>query len=147
MTDSQTGRRVQNVLIEVISESDSTQRCSTYSDYTGRYVTDFVISLVPGAEYEKIPVNFRLWQNYPNPFNPITRINYQLPHPCDVRLVIYDILGRKVKTLIDADLPAGYHTVDWTGDDDYGKRTASGVYFYRLISGDNKAFRKMLLVK
>ena len=94
-----------------------------------------------------LPTKFALEQNYPNPFNPQTSIRFALPNNGFVALEIYNVLGQKVKTLIEKELPAGYHTVVWNGDDNNGKESASGVYFYRLISGDKSAYKKMLLIK
>ncbi len=94
-----------------------------------------------------LPTKFALEQNYPNPFNPQTSIRFALPTNGFTALEIYNVLGQKVKTLIEKDLEAGYHTVIWNGDDNNGKESASGIYFYRLKSGDKNAYKKMLLIK
>jgi len=94
-----------------------------------------------------IPTDFALEQNYPNPFNPLTTIKFSLPKSGFTTLEIYNVLGQKVKTLVEKELPAGFHTVVWNSEDNNGKETASGVYFYRLFSGDQSAYRKMMLVK
>ncbi len=94
-----------------------------------------------------LPTEFALEQNYPNPFNPQTSIRFALPTNGYTALEIYNVLGQKVKTLIEKDLPAGYHTVIWNGEDNNGKESASGIYFYRLKSGDKNAYKKMLLIK
>jgi len=93
------------------------------------------------------PLRTRLGANYPNPFNPRTRIDYDLAAPCRVRLEVFDARGRRVRTLVAAEQPAGrYHAV-WTGDDDAGRPAASGLYFYRLRAGDFQSVMKMTLVK
>ncbi len=94
-----------------------------------------------------VPIEFALDQNYPNPFNAATAISFSLRETGHVRLVIYDILGRKVRHLIDDRLPAGYHTVNWNGKDDHGKPVASGLYFYRLAAGEFAETKKMVLMK
>jgi hypothetical protein len=89
-----------------------------------------------------LPKEFKLEQNYPNPFNPSTRINYQLPEKKHVSLKIYDIRGTLVATLIDKEVDAGYHAIEWNASG-----FASGVYFYRLKSGSFVATKRLLLLK
>jgi hypothetical protein len=107
-------------------------------------------SVVPvkiGAEEGLRPESFSLSQNYPNPFNPETQINYALPQDCDVKVTIYNLLGQRVRTLVDERQSAGYRTVLWDGKDEQGVDVASGVYFYRLKAGDFVDSKKMLLLK
>jgi Secretion system C-terminal sorting domain len=89
-----------------------------------------------------IPSKYDLSQNYPNPFNPSTTINYQLPENNHVTLQIYDIIGNLVTTLLDQDMEAGYHSTTWNAGN-----FASGVYFYRLVSGTFVSTKKLLLMK
>lgn len=88
------------------------------------------------------PKEFKLEQNFPNPFNPSTKIQYQLPEKNKVSLVIYDILGNKVTTLIDELQEAGYKEVLFNASS-----LASGIYIYRLISGKHIFTKKMILMK
>ncbi len=88
------------------------------------------------------PVKYSLSNNYPNPFNPETRIDFALPEAGLTRLVIYDLLGKEVARLIDGELSAGYHNVKWNASE-----SASGIYFYRLTSGDFVKIKKMVLLK
>jgi hypothetical protein len=85
--------------------------------------------------------------NYPNPFNPSTRIDYYIPEPSDVELVIYDVSGRRIKTLVSTGKPAGGHAVEWDGRDDLGSLVASGVYLCRLEMGKARRTIKMVLLK
>ena len=85
--------------------------------------------------------------NYPNPFNPTTTITFNLPHPAQVRLHVYNIMGQKVITLIDRAMEAGIQTVTWDGVNSYGRSVSSGVYLYRLEAGTFHETRKMLLLK
>jgi len=86
--------------------------------------------------------------NFPNPFNPVTLISYDLPGPAVVALRVYDLSGRLVRTLTDAEpVAAGRHTTPWDGQDDAGRDVASGVYFYRLETGEESLSRRMILLK
>jgi flagellar hook assembly protein FlgD len=88
-----------------------------------------------------------LRQNVPNPFNPTTRITFTLATPGHTTLRIYDVKGRLVRTLIDGPLDATVHTATWDGLDRSGRRAATGVYFYEVVSGDFRSTRKMSLLK
>lgn len=94
-----------------------------------------------------LPSNFTLSQNYPNPFNPETNISYTLPEAANVRLVIFNILGQKVKTLVNEKQSAGYQTVKWDGTDDIGNHVGSGIYFYKITAGNYSDSKKMTLIK
>ncbi len=100
------------------------------------------------ATYDSgLPTVFALRDNYPNPFNPMTNINFDLPKSSHVRLDIFDVSGRLVRTLVDEDRVAASHTVTWDGTDSHGGRVASGAYYYRLQSNSGTATHKMMLVK
>ncbi len=94
-----------------------------------------------------IPQEFKLYQNYPNPFNPVTKIKFDIPanskwQTANVKMVIYDIIGKEVATLVNEALKPGTYEVDWDGS-----KYASGVYFYNLIAGDFSETMRMVLVK
>ncbi|MCX6829631.1 MAG: T9SS type A sorting domain-containing protein [candidate division Zixibacteria bacterium] len=93
------------------------------------------------------PAKFALAQNFPNPFNLATQVEFSLPAATDVKLEIYNVMGQLVRTLVDQQLPAGYHKVIWDGRNDAGVATASGVFFYKLRAGDFTETKKMLLLK
>jgi hypothetical protein len=95
----------------------------------------------------EIPRVFTLHQNAPNPFNPATSIPFSLTGSGTVRLVIHDVLGRTVRTLVDGPRSAGKLTVVWDGRDDSGSPVSSGVYLYRLTSGGVAETRRMTLVR
>jgi hypothetical protein len=90
----------------------------------------------------EIPESVELSQNYPNPFNPTTQISFNLPQAMDIRLAIYDLLGREVAVLADGAFSAGSHSVNWNALD-----LSSGVYLYRLQAGAQTQMRKMTLMK
>ena len=94
-----------------------------------------------------IPTAYSLSQNYPNPFNPSTAIEFTLPRPSQVTLEVYDIVGRKVRTLVSEAVTAGTKRVIWDGNNADGATVASGVYFYRIRASDFSETRKMLLLK
>ncbi|MFH1978528.1 MAG: T9SS type A sorting domain-containing protein [Candidatus Aenigmatarchaeota archaeon] len=94
-----------------------------------------------------VPTSFSLNQNYPNPFNAGTVISYQLTQGGDVKLEVFDILGRNVATLVNGSQPEGTHQVSWDGTDRYGKAVASGMYFYRLQTASLTESKKMTLLK
>jgi hypothetical protein len=94
-----------------------------------------------------MPLQYVLYQNYPNPFNPTTHIKFSLPKAGAVQLDIFNILGQRVLSLVDRELPAGHHTVSWDGTDSNSNQVASGVYFYRLKTDTYEQTRKMQLLK
>jgi len=105
-----------------------------------------VISDVP-PKPATTPLTFRLYQNYPNPFNPKTTIRYTLPEASEVRLVIFNLLGQKIRTLVHERQPAGYHLVVWDTRDERGKPVPSGVYLYRIKAGRFTDIKKMILMR
>jgi len=101
-----------------------------------------------GVEEEGIvPYVFSLQNNYPNPFNPETTIRYTLGATEKVNLAVYDMLGRKIATLVNVNQKAGAYTVRWNGKDDAGRSVSSGMYIYRIEAGSFKMSRKMVLMK
>ncbi len=90
----------------------------------------------------EIPKEYKLYQNYPNPFNPTTIINFDIKKDGNVRIVIYDLLGREVKVLLSGDLQAGKYRIDFNAEN-----YASGMYFYKINTGDFTDVKKMLILK
>ncbi|KPJ62683.1 MAG: hypothetical protein AMJ89_02275 [candidate division Zixibacteria bacterium SM23_73] len=93
---------------------------------------------------------FTLGQNQPNPFNPLTRIQYRVGNDQMVvhsNLEIYNILGQRVKTLVNEPKTSGIHEIIWDGKDENGEEVASGIYFYRLTAGDYSETKTMLLLR
>ncbi len=121
------------------------------------YVTsDFVNHMVIRVTYEaptaaeeagEEPADFELEANYPNPFNASTAIRYSLRAVADVELVLFDVTGRRVATLVDGVQPAGRHTAYWDGRMNSGVEVASGIYIYRLRVGERQRARKLLLLR
>ncbi|MCD4650771.1 MAG: T9SS type A sorting domain-containing protein [Candidatus Cloacimonetes bacterium] len=104
--------------------------------------------LPQGPNDENIPVfETALHGNYPNPFNPVTSINFSLKQSGHVNIDVYNILGKKVISLVNEEMTAGQHTAIWNGKDANGKTVGSGVYFYRMKTGRYTGTKKMLLLK
>jgi hypothetical protein len=94
-----------------------------------------------------IPEVYALHPNYPNPFNPSTRIRYDLPEATDMRLVVYDMLGREVVRLAEGRMEAGYHQLVWNGRTTDGREVPSGIYFARMMTAGYTKSMKMVLLK
>ena len=94
----------------------------------------------------RIAKSYSLHQNYPNPFNPTTRIGYQLPENSEITLAVYDLRGKKIRTLAEGSRDAGTHHVTWDGRDSGGQQVASGVYFYRLETATGRIFTKKMVL-
>jgi hypothetical protein len=114
-----------------------------YAAYEGLMIFRKGSATAIGEQPQPVARTFELYQNYPNPFNPTTEIRYFLPQTGNVNLSVYNVLGKKVKTLVDGVQAAGLHGVRFDG-----RNLASGVYFYRLtINGRLSAVRKMMLLR
>jgi outer membrane receptor for ferrienterochelin and colicin len=98
-------------------------------------------------KHDRIEAMLELRQNYPNPFNLNTTIEYSLPDESDVYIAVYNIFGKRVKTIQDELVSPGTYKVSWDGRDDAGDFMASGMYFYLFSTDDNFIIRKMILLK
>jgi|GEM_PF-6320906 len=126
----------------------------TFTDEASRFSMDAVALVNESASVElqrvevaDVPTEFVLHQNYPNPFNPTTTIAYQLAEEVDVRLEVYNILGQRIHTLVNATQKAGNYKVVWDTAQQNGEGVSSGTYFLRLVAGPFEETRVMLLVK
>jgi hypothetical protein len=120
--------------------------CFRVYDDTVEVLSTDVRWIEGSAEEDSRPTGFAVSQNYPNPFNPVTKFKLSLPRASHVRMEIFNVLGQKVKTLVDEDLGAGGFVVTWDGKDQGGAEVASGVYFYRMTAGGFSDVRKMILL-
>ena len=145
--DSYTGHG--NVKFRFHFTSDNTDTAN------GWYIDDVQINFKPTSVEEEpvlVPTEFSLSQNYPNPFNPVTIIRFKVEGerskvPIPTTLKIYNILGEKVRALVDESKVAGEYEAIWDGKNDKGEEMASGIYFYQLKAGDLTEAKKMLLLK
>lgn len=138
------------VALEVASSIAGSFEAKTY-----RTAMDTVSSIDAGRDVDldraprqhRVPESFAVSVNYPNPFNAITSIDLDLPSQAVVRIVIYNTLGQKVRTLDNESLVCGRYSLEWDGRNDAGDTVSSGLYFYVLVADDNYAIRKMMLLK
>ena len=102
------------------------------------------VQVVPDPE---MPTNFALWQNHPNPFSGFTTVRFACPRSTYVTMKVYNAASQVVATLVDGVVDAGFHLVDWSGRDEQGHVSASGVYFCRMVAGTYVSTRKMVLIQ
>ena len=128
-------------------------RLHVYARFTGVvYFDDLTVeklnvTAIEDPQDNAIPKTYELANNYPNPFNPSTTIEYGLPKAGHVSIKIYNVLGQKVRTLLNGQRPAGRFKVVWNGRDDFGNNVSSGMYFYRLKTDAAVLVKKMILLK
>jgi len=111
-------------------------------DMDGSFQYSNIIEVVIG-----IPKIYKLGQNFPNPFNPETNIKYQIPEPIFITLEIFNMLGQRVRTLVDEQQPAGYYNIKWDGKNDQQIMVSTGMYFYILKTNHFRAIKKLLLIQ
>lgn len=92
-------------------------------------------------------LTYSLENNYPNPFNPSTKIDFSIANAGHVKLIVYNTLGQEIATIVNNELPAGVHSAMWNGSNKLGKKVSSGIYFYRIKSGEFISTKKMMLLK
>ena len=150
------GALLDSICIDTLSTAtlaDPTFTTEGTADYIPRwysskfcFITD--VKDIKGDKSASLPQNYDLKQNYPNPFNGTTQIQFDLPKSSHVTLEIFNVLGQKVKTLVDEELQAGYKQVTWDGKDQRGNLVSTGIYFYRIRAENQFTdMRKMLLIK
>ncbi|HEY6952533.1 MAG TPA: T9SS type A sorting domain-containing protein, partial [Bacteroidota bacterium] len=120
----------------------SGQKNAQYNALVSISISPYKVPTGVTASQDNLPKAYRLYSNYPNPFNPSTMISYDIPSAGNVKLVVYDMLGRKVETLVNQKQSAGKYGVRFDAS-----RLASGVYFYQLQAGSFVATRKLILLK
>ncbi|MDZ7721832.1 MAG: T9SS type A sorting domain-containing protein [candidate division KSB1 bacterium] len=128
---------------------DAGTQSATAAD-DGGPLGDLNNSLTGGSSVDSkqtLPTEFDLSQNYPNPFNPSTQIEFAVSKTSDVQLIVFNMLGQQVRTLVNESRKAGHYKLLWNGRDDLGRLVPSGVYFYKLKAGDLTAVRKMIMMK
>lgn len=103
------------------------------------YGVNYILSV---ETEEGLPTEYRLYQNFPNPFNPSTTIKFSIPEPNQVILKIYDIVGSEVTTLLNQQMETGNYSITFNSP-----QLASGIYFYRMISGNFITVKKMMMLK
>ena len=99
------------------------------------------------AGVSQLPRKFNLYPAYPNPFNPVTTLRYDLPEDAMINVTIYDMIGRRIKTLVNGPQSAGYKSVQWNTNNSTGQPVSAGVYLYQVRAGEFVQTRKMVLLK
>ena len=131
-----------NAAVQTYVDASHNNAVLTLKDYTFAVSEAKVAEASTGVKQDEVPAVFSLSQNYPNPFNASTTIRYSIPKDEKVKIKVYDVLGREVKTLVDREMEAGEHRTTFKAEG-----LASGVYIYRIEAGGEQAVKKMLLVK
>ena len=117
-----------------------------YSDFVYSSLFDCISASTLDVSEKISPSTFYLYQNHPNPFNPITQINYQLSKNSHIKIEVYDMMGKLVKTLVNEFQSPGYRSIKWNGQNFENQKVSSGVYFYSLQSESFSATKKMILL-
>ena len=138
------GQPAIGVQVRLFDLTDLRRFVGTTTDETGHF--SLPLRAFSTARGTALPTDFALGQNYPNPFNPSTLIPYQLPSAGHVRLEVFNMLGQRLATLVDAERSAGAHIAQWDATDAAGQAVGAGVYIYRLSSGGISVSRRMVLV-
>ena len=133
--------------VVIFSMDGSSLESSTLFEYTGDMsIESVIVSDIEGntipASSVIVPSTYALESAYPNPFNPITTLSFSLPESQEVMLQVYNLQGRVIETLINSNMEAGYHTMQWNADNH-----ASGVYFVKMIAGQYVNTQKLMLLK
>jgi hypothetical protein len=118
-------------------------------DYAGNMseYSSVVDIAVLAIDLNLIPDVYALHQNYPNPFNPVTTLRYDLPEDAMVSITIYDVMGRRVKSLVNTIQTAGYRSVRWDATNSFGEPVSAGMYIYMIQAGEFRQNKKMVLLK
>jgi hypothetical protein len=143
------GSRSENMLIDTYFIKENINEAGNIEklDFSRTQNSYYLISLKESDNNVPGVIKTSLAQNYPNPFNPVTTINYSLAVEGNIELIVYNIKGQKVKTLVNEKKELGHYQAIWDGTDNNKKQVSSGVYFYRLSTGEKTMNKKMLLLK
>ena len=135
--------------IDLVRNVEYAYRLAAY-DYAGNQseFTQTVSTILLSVDQKRLfPEAYTLHQNYPNPFNPITQIRYDLPLSKYVSINIYDLMGKRIKSLVNTNQDAGYRSIHWNATNDLGQPVSAGMYIYTIQAGEFRQTRKMVLLK
>ena len=142
------GNRLQYTLTGLSAEKVHVSiKAYDISGNESEYAWEQILTSVSEIDLPVLPSEYELSQNYPNPFNPRTRIDFALPTASFVTLDVFNILGQRVKTLVNGQLSAGKKAVIWDGTNEDGEEVSSGVYFYRIKAEEFVDSKKMMLIR
>ncbi len=134
-----------NAMVTLTDQADSSRTFSSYTDEQGQYNIVIEATGIPEPGLSS-PNDFALLQNYPNPFNPTTVIAYELAQPDHIRIDVHNILGQKIRTLLNGYQADETGKVFWDGTDDSGIGVSAGIYIYTLCADGRSTHRKMVLL-
>ena len=157
-TDSTFTENLQSNYVQTITYTDNNLEYNTeyfyrVSAFLGSYwsghsdAISVTIEYVGLADGNQIPSEYNLYQNHPNPFNPTTTLRYDLPEDGMVNITIYDMMGRRVISLVNDHQTVGYKSIQWNGKNNLGEPVSAGVYLYVLHVGEFHQTNKMILLK
>lgn len=130
-----------NTYYYALKTVDSSGNMSDYSEVVSIQITSI-------KEYEiRLPSTYYLKQNYPNPFNPVTTISYGLPRSSNVKISIFDVTGKEIRTLVNEKQSAGAYNIEWNALNNSGKQVSSGMYIYKMESEGFQRINKMVLIR
>ena len=139
---------IESSYTDIVSDWGNYEYWVTAVDHNGNESDpSSVAGIELSVEQEVLPQEFALGQNYPNPFNPSTQIRYALPEQSRVTITIYNMLGGKVRTLVNDFQDAGYRNVLWNATNDHGSPVSAGMYIYTIQAGNFYQAKKMILLK
>jgi len=124
--------------VRAVNATESRLADSTFTFFIDHYV---------GIREDELPKSFDLSTAYPNPFNPTTRFKVSVPHQQDVTIIVYNILGQQIRTLVNQNMLPGYHELTWHGLEENGRQVSSGLYFVRMQTQDFHITRKIVLLR
>ena len=130
-------------IFDTVTDSFTTLVDSTWPPCFWVGDTDEQVSIID----ETLPITYNLYNAYPNPFNPVTTLHYDLPEGSYVYIIVYDMLGKVVNNLVDANQSSGYKSVQWNATNNQGEPVSAGVYLYKIQAGDFVDTKKMILLK
>jgi hypothetical protein len=133
---------IMTTILPVSAVFDSSSGLAYNSQWTKTDTTGCIPIGINTQLSTTVPQSYKLYQNYPNPFNPATKIKYDVPKTSEVKIIVYDAIGREVETLVDMELQPGTYEVTWDANN-----YSSGLYFYRIISDSYIHTNKMVLMK
>ena len=135
--------------VDLVRNVEYTYRLAAYDDAGNRSeFTGPVSAILLSTDQQSLfPEAYTLHQNYPNPFNPTTQIRYDLPENSYVSINIYDLMGKRVKLLVNSKQDAGYRSIHWNATSDLGQPVSAGMYIYTIQAGEFRKTRKMVLLK
>jgi len=134
---------IKQASVTFIDAGDTTKKYSDLTDNSGNYQIGLPTSIA--ANNNNIPADFKLAQNYPNPFSSSTAIPYNVNKHADIKVTIYDILGREVRQFRIGLQTVGVHKIVWDGRNSLGQKVANGIYLYKLQAGGKSEVKKMIL--